>query len=220
MIIRSGRRGKFVACSGYPRCRKTMPLEKLEDAKAAAASGRPVAAADNTATGGEAAAQPAGAKSRRGTTRPATGTSAAPGQTEAGPPPGFAMTRTGKPVVEVMPEPGTLHCPACGSTMELKRSRFGPFFSCTNFPNCRFNANLRGEAKKQAEELLPAPARPKPIPTDIPCDECGQPMLLRAGRRGRFLGCSAYPKCKGTKELPPGFNVERAAEAVGAKSGD
>ncbi len=125
--------------------------------------------------------------------------------------------KVGRPVVEVMPEPGTLHCPECGSTMELKRGRFGPFFSCTNFPRCRFNANLRGEAKKEAEELMPAPERPKPIVTDIRCEECGQPMVIRQGRRGRFLGCSAYPKCKATRELPPGFDVEAAAAVAGAK---
>jgi DNA topoisomerase-1 len=126
------------------------------------------------------------------------------------------LTRTGRPVVEVLPEPGTLRCPECGSTMELKRGRFGPFFSCSNFPQCKFNSNLRGEAKKQADELMPAPVRPKPIVTDIPCDECGQPMVIRAGRRGKFLGCSGYPKCKGTKELPPGY-LNGKAEPVGAE---
>ncbi|TWT42190.1 DNA topoisomerase 1 [Phycisphaerae bacterium RAS1] len=199
MVIRSGKRGKFLACSGFPKCRNAKPLEKLEELKAAAAA-RGETPVSLAAAGG-------GAKAARVTYTP-----------EGDPPPGFAWTRTGRPVVEVMPEDHTLPCPECGSTMELKRGRFGPFFSCGNFPRCRFNANLRGEAKKQAEELLPAPVRPKPIPTDIPCEECGQPMLVRQGPRGRFLGCSGYPKCKSTQELPPGFNVEAmAAEPAGAK---
>ena len=100
--------------------------------------------------------------------------------------------------------------------MELKRGRFGPFFSCTGFPKCKFNSNLRGEAKKQAEELLPAPERAKPIPTDIECEECGQPMLIREGRSGKFLGCSGYPKCRATKELPTGFDVAAYAKAAEA----
>jgi DNA topoisomerase I len=200
MVLRAGRRGKFVACSGFPKCRQTMPIEKLEAAKAAAPAG--AAAADNaTAADGTATA---GAK-------PGNGQRWEPGN---GPPPGFAMTRTGRPVVEVLPEAGTLSCPECGSTMELKRGRFGPFFSCNNFPQCRFNANLRGEAKKQAEELFPAPNRPKPIMTEIPCDECHQPMVIRVGRRGKFLGCSGYPKCKGTKEMPPGLRLEPAGVAA------
>jgi DNA topoisomerase-1 len=44
--------------------------------------------------------------------------------------------------------------------------------------------------------------KPATIATDIDCDECGKPMIVRTGRRGRFLGCSGYPKCKNTAELP------------------
>ena len=40
------------------------------------------------------------------------------------------------------------------------------------------------------------------IATDIDCDECGKPMIIRKGRRGKFLGCSGYPKCKNTGEVP------------------
>jgi DNA topoisomerase I len=35
------------------------------------------------------------------------------------------------------------------------------------------------------------------------CPECGSPMKLRPGRRGYFLGCSKYPKCRGTREASP-----------------
>jgi len=33
------------------------------------------------------------------------------------------------------------------------------------------------------------------------CEECGQPYVLRKGPYGYFYGCSAYPKCKGTRQL-------------------
>lgn len=36
----------------------------------------------------------------------------------------------------------------------------------------------------------------EPIETDIVCDKCGSKMLLREGRYGKFLGCSAFPKCR------------------------
>ncbi len=39
------------------------------------------------------------------------------------------------------------------------------------------------------------------IPTDITCDRCGQPMVIRWGRNGRFLACTAYPECRNTKEF-------------------
>ncbi|RMF71396.1 MAG: type I DNA topoisomerase [Planctomycetota bacterium] len=197
MVIRDGRRGKFIACSGYPKCRNAKPIEKLEELRAEVAkNGTKV---PTLAEAAEAEAQRNGAgKAPRGKVN----------LEELGePPPGYAWTRTGRPVVETMPDEGALKCPECGGVMELKRGRFGPFFSCSRFPKCRFNCNLRGQAKKDAEELMPAPARPKPIPTDIPCEECGKPMMVREGRNGKFLGCSGYPQCRATQELPPGFVI-------------
>ncbi|MBN2447122.1 MAG: topoisomerase DNA-binding C4 zinc finger domain-containing protein, partial [Phycisphaerae bacterium] len=212
MLIRSGKRGKFIACSGYPRCRNTYPIEKHEALRASQPAKQTLAEANGVAGDDEpkmAARKPIGVpKGTKGKVDLAA---------LGDPPPGFAWTRTGRPVVETMPH-GDLQCPECGSTMELKRGRFGPFFSCSNFPKCKFNCNLRGEAKKEAEEIIPAPQRPKPIMTDIPCTECGQPMLVRQGPRGRFLGCSGYPKCKETQELPPGFKVPEAENGDAANS--
>lgn len=51
-----------------------------------------------------------------------------------------------------------------------------------------------------------------PTETDIPCPECGRPMMIRTGSTGVFLGCSGYslpPKerCKATINLTPGDEV-------------
>ena len=51
-----------------------------------------------------------------------------------------------------------------------------------------------------------------PTPTDIPCVECGRPMMIRTASTGVFLGCSGYalpPKerCKATVNLVPGNEV-------------
>jgi DNA topoisomerase-1 len=37
--------------------------------------------------------------------------------------------------------------------------------------------------------------------TDEVCDKCGSPMVLKWGRYGKFLACSAYPDCKNTRQL-------------------
>ena len=37
--------------------------------------------------------------------------------------------------------------------------------------------------------------------TDIPCDVCGNPMVIKWGKMGQFLACSTYPKCKNTKDF-------------------
>jgi len=38
---------------------------------------------------------------------------------------------------------------------------------------------------------------PPPIATDIECDKCGGFLNLRDGKRGPWLGCSKFPKCRG-----------------------
>ena len=42
--------------------------------------------------------------------------------------------------------------------------------------------------------------------TDEVCDKCGSGMVIRRGRFGRFMACSAFPKCKNTSELPSSDN--------------
>ncbi len=44
----------------------------------------------------------------------------------------------------------------------------------------------------------------KTIPVEETCDQCGGEMLVRKSRRGYFLGCKGYPKCRGTREPSEG----------------
>ena len=41
----------------------------------------------------------------------------------------------------------------------------------------------------------------QPEKTDVVCDKCGAPMVVREGRYGKFLGCSAYPNCTNIMKL-------------------
>ncbi len=204
MVIRSGRRGPFLSCNGFPRCRNAMPTDKKEHLRALEAEGK---IPDPPPEGNG----KSGAK-KSGKTLPKKG-----GKVDIAalgpPPPGFAWTRTGRPVVETWPEE-PLNCPDCGRECAMKTGRFGPYFGCTAYPKCSFVANLRGSAKKRAEAEMPGAAKPKPIPTNIPCDECGELMVIRTGRSGQFLGCSKYPKCKTTKPLPEGKTADSLAAAA------
>lgn len=40
--------------------------------------------------------------------------------------------------------------------------------------------------------------------TEEVCEECGEAMVIKWGRRGRFLACSGYPKCKNTRPIEEG----------------
>ena len=39
------------------------------------------------------------------------------------------------------------------------------------------------------------------VSTDIDCPECGSSLVIRYGRRGEFLACSAFPECKFTSDF-------------------
>ncbi|HFD39922.1 MAG TPA: type I DNA topoisomerase, partial [Anaerolineae bacterium] len=55
----------------------------------------------------------------------------------------------------------------------------------------------------------------KPEPTGEMCPECGQPLVIRLGRYGKFIGCSGWPKCRYTQPLPvPGVVCPRCGGAV------
>ena len=51
--------------------------------------------------------------------------------------------------------------------------------------------------------------KPADIPTDVMCEKCGKPMVIKWGRHGRFMACSGYPDCKNTRPLE-GEGQERA----------
>lgn len=38
-------------------------------------------------------------------------------------------------------------------------------------------------------------------PTDIVCEQCGKPMVIKIGPYGKFLGCSGFPDCKNTRRI-------------------
>ncbi len=115
----------------------------------------------------------------------------------------------GNPVKE---QPTGEVCEKCGSPMVIKNGRRGPFMACSAFPKCRNAKPLpkdkaadgKAAAKSAGTSARKAPARrkSKAVPTDRDCPDCGAKLVIRTGRRGPFLGCSAYPKCRHTENLP------------------
>ena len=69
-------------------------------------------------------------------------------------------------------------CPECGTNMVIKRGRYGPFLSCSRFPDCRGMKRIQKS-------------------TGAHCPECGGELVQRSSRKsGRsFYGCSNYPTC-------------------------
>src|SRR5579884_3138453 len=85
-------------------------------------------------------------------------------------------------------------CPECGKVLQERYSRFGKFFGCSGYPECKY-------IKKRSSAEGEAQAKEPPKETDVKCPTCGKNMLQRSGRRGPFLACSGYPECKTTMNL-------------------
>lgn len=80
-------------------------------------------------------------------------------------------------------------CPQCGGELAIRKGRYGEFVACLNFPKCKYSRNLN-QTNQNGEKK-------KPNGTGASCPECKNGEVVeRISRRGKFYGCSAYPKCK------------------------
>lgn len=50
--------------------------------------------------------------------------------------------------------------------------------------------------------------------SDVICDKCGKPMVIKMGRFGKFLACTGYPECKSTKPLAADGKTAAAPETT------
>ncbi len=123
MVYRFSKNGRYLACTGYPDCKQTHPVDK-----------------------------------------------------------------EGKKIEKMNTD---IACPKCSSPLVLRRGRFGPFLSCSRYPDCDGIVNLdrKGNVKH--------PSPPPLLVEDVHCPKCEAPVNLRRGKRGPWLSCSAFPKCRG-----------------------
>jgi len=81
------------------------------------------------------------------------------------------------------------NCPECGSELVKRKGRFGEFVACSGFPKCKYTKNIGNDGKPTEKKVLPTVE-------GVKCPECGSDIVERKSRRGKFYGCSSYPKCK------------------------
>ena len=93
--------------------------------------------------------------------------------------------------------PTDIRCDQCGSMMEIRWGKYGKFLSCTAYPECK-NAKMFSrdkEGKIMVEE---------PPTVEEKCPQCDSAMVVKEGRYGKFLACTRYPDCKGTRSVSIG----------------
>ena len=136
MVIKWGKHGSFIACTGYPECTNTRELTvDLPDV-------------DNTGLGEQDEAE---------------------------------------------------YCENCGRPMVLKKGRFGQFYACSGYPDCKTTKQIGGEQRKD-------------VPLEEPCPQCGNNLVKKYGRYGEFVACSNYPKCKYVKQKTIGVRCPNCSE--------
>ncbi len=92
------------------------------------------------------------------------------------------------------------YCENCGRTMVLKKGRFGTFYACTGYPDCKTTKPIGGTQKKPDQAL------------EEKCPQCGNHLVLKTGRFGEFTACSDYPTCKYVKQKTIGVKCPECSE--------
>jgi DNA topoisomerase-1 len=104
-------------------------------------------------------------------------------------------------------------CPDCSAAMVLRWGRNGQFLACTRYPECKGSRSVvRGEDGRLQ-------MAPEPTKTDETCEKCSSPMLLKHGRYGPYLACSAYPDCRTTRPVPGSEEEKRRAQPLPSNEG-
>ncbi|MCK5418593.1 MAG: topoisomerase DNA-binding C4 zinc finger domain-containing protein, partial [Desulfobacterales bacterium] len=105
--------------------------------------------------------------------------------------------------------PTGLNCPECGKPLHIKVGKNGHFLACSGYPDCSYSRDYTRDEKGNIQAIETS----NDEVVDKSCDKCGSPMIIKRGRYGEFLACSAYPDCKSTQSL----NSNGAGNKIGVK---
>ncbi len=171
MVIKFGRTGEFLGCSGYPDCKSISNFTRDEKGKIKVLEDEEP---EDTGVTCEKCGKPMAVKrSSRGEFLGCTG------YPDCRNIKNFKRNDEGKIEVVETEEPEVVgKCPDCGGDLIIKRARTGSrFIACSNYPDC-----------KHAE----------PFSTGVKCprEGCEGELVEKSSRRGKiFYSCNKYPDC-------------------------
>ncbi|NIA21277.1 MAG: hypothetical protein GWP05_04750, partial [Anaerolineaceae bacterium] len=263
MILRSGRRGPFLSCTGYPKCKTTGEAspELIEKFKEKFGEQKGLTAPEPKDTGRSCPKCGGKLLERLGRYGLFVGCQEYPEckfieKARKKPPEGeqteLPCPKCGQALVKVKSRRGVVHfvcpdidncdgvfpadakgnlaplpdCKECGKPMLIRFSRGEPFVGCSGYPKCRSTISLgpkrSGKGGAKGGKSRPR-AKRKVLETDVECEKCGQKMVVKMSRRGPFLACPGYPKCKNAKsataEQIEQFNALQAEAEAAPDSG-
>jgi len=112
------------------------------------------------------------------------------------------LTKSGESLVEKKPEIAPMKCEQCGNDMILRTGRYGSFYACSKYPECKFT--------KQKVKTL-----------GVQCPDCGAELVTKYGKnRTMFYSCEKYPDCKFSSwDLPTNEKCPQCGEMLLRKKG-
>lgn len=81
-------------------------------------------------------------------------------------------------------------CDKCGRPMVIKSGKYGNFWACTGYPECRNVKKIGGAVSSDTSGNYGK------------CPECGKPLKKITTTKATFYGCTGYPECKFTSFDP------------------
>ncbi len=108
------------------------------------------------------------------------------------------LTEPNKGETEGIGEPVEgMKCELCGGDIVLRTGRFGVFYACARYPECKFT-------------------KPKDKMIGVDCPKCGAPLVAKMGKKkSLFYGCSAYPGCDFSSwDLPTAENCPKCGQML------
>ncbi len=93
-------------------------------------------------------------------------------------------------------------CELCGGDMVLRTGRFGSFYACANYPQCKFT-------KQRTKDI------------GVPCPKCGAKVVSKMGRNKTvFFSCERYPDCDfSTWDMPTNEKCPTCGKMLFRKKG-
>ncbi len=183
LVIKWGRNGEFLGCSGYPTCRYTTNFSRNDQGEIIPEVKTETATADLpevTETCPKCGQTLVVKQGRFGTFLACPGYPKCKFTRSLG---GEESQESGVPC----PEPG------CGGTLRPRRSRRGVFYGCSNYPQCSYTLNYPPVAKT--------------------CPQCQHPLLVRkeSRKQGKLLACP-QKGCDYTEPDAEATSAEAAAD--------
>jgi DNA topoisomerase-1 len=179
MVYRFSRNGRYLACSGYPDCKQTCPVDDQGQKVQRVEVDQPC---------------PLCGKSpmvlRRSRFGAFLGCSDYPNCKGLVP-----CDKEGRPLRTVKAEDVHEKCPVCGRDMAVKMKGRRPFLGCAGYPDCKATAPIPDGLRIEQPPRKPAKE------SGVLCPKCGRAMVIRESRRGEFLACSGFPRCRNAFDL-------------------